>query len=59
MLFRSWISYDNRAIVYLIDDKEYKLYNNYNQEVDKVNGEDVGEISQKEKQKVNEYYKTH
>ena len=54
-----WISYDNRAILYLIDDKEYKLYNNYNQEVDKVNGEDVGEISQKEKQKVNEYYKTH
>ena len=24
-----WISYDNRALVYLIDDKEYQLYDKF------------------------------
>ena len=54
-----WISYDNRALVYLIDDKEYQLYDKYNHEQEKVNGEDVESVSQKEKQKVNEFYKSY
>lgn len=54
-----WISYDNRAIVYLIDDKEYVLYDKYNKEQEIVNGENIESISQSEKQKVNEYYKSY
>ena len=45
----AWISYDTRGIVYLVDDKEYALYDQYDKEIEK--------ISKDEKQKVNEYYK--
>lgn len=54
----AWISFDNRGIVYLIDDKEYILYDKNNEEIEKVNGEDIETISQNEKIKVNEYYRT-
>lgn len=54
-----WISYDNRALIYLIDDKEYILNDKYNKEQERVNKEDVESISQSEKQKVNEYYKSY
>ena len=53
----AWVSYDNRGILYLVDDKEYVLYDQYNNEVSKVNGEDVESVSKNEKQKINEYYK--
>lgn len=54
----AWISFDTRGIIYLVDDKEYILYDKDNQEVAKANGEDIESISQNEKQKVNLYYKT-
>ena len=54
----AWISYDNRGILYLIDDKEYVLYDQYNQEVMRAKGEEIENISQEEKQKVSEYYKS-
>ena len=53
----AWISYDTRGIIYLVDDKEYVLYDQYDKEVERVNGEEVEKISQEEKKKVNEYYK--
>ncbi len=54
----AWISFDNRGIVYLVDDKEYVLYDRNNQEIGKANGEDIEAISKNEKQKVSNYYKT-
>lgn len=53
----AWISYDTRGIIYLVDDKEYILYDKYDKEVERVNGEEIEKISQEEKKKVNEYYK--
>ena len=54
----AWISFDTRGIVYLIDDKEYILYDKYDNEVERANGEDIESISQQEKQKINDYYKS-
>ena len=53
----AWVSFDNRGILFLIDDKEYTLYNKYNEEVMKVSGEDVESVSKNEKNKISEYYK--
>jgi len=54
----AWISFDKRGILYLVDDKEYILYNKYNEERRRASGEEIENISKEEKQKVNEYYKT-
>lgn len=54
----AWISFDTRGIVYLIDDKEYILYDKYDNEVERANGEDIESISKEEKQKINDYYKS-
>ncbi|MBO5095747.1 MAG: relaxase/mobilization nuclease domain-containing protein [Bacilli bacterium] len=53
----AWIGYNSRGIIYLIDDKEYSLYDKDDYEIRKANGEEIEEISQTEKQKVSEYYK--
>lgn len=53
----AWISFDKRGILYLVDDKEYILYDKYNQEQRRATGEEIEYISQEEKQKVNDYYK--
>lgn len=54
----AWVSYDNRGILYLVDDKEYALYDKNNNESSKANGEDIASVSKDGKQKINEYYKT-
>ena len=54
----AWVSYDNRGIIYLVDDKAYSIYDQDNNEISKVNGEDIEAISKDGKQKINEYYKT-
>lgn len=54
----AWFSYDNRAVAYLIDDKEYELYDKNNQVVERIRGEELAEVEKKEKQKINELYKT-
>ena len=53
----AWLSYDNRGVIYLVDDKEYELYNKDNQIVQRIYGEELEKISKDEKQKINEYYK--
>lgn len=53
----AWFSYDNRAVAYLIDDKEYELYDKNNQVVKKIRGEELAEVEKEEKQKINELYK--
>jgi len=54
----AWISYDNRGIIYLIDDMEYSLYNKENQIIQKIKGEELEEVEKKEKERINEYYKS-
>ena len=53
----AWFSYDNRGVIYLVDDKEYDLYNKDNQIVQRIYGEELEKISKDEKQKISEYYK--
>lgn len=38
-------------------DKEYILYDKYNEEKRRATGEEIEQISQEEKQKINDYYK--
>lgn len=52
-----WFNYDNRAYVYLIDDKEYELYDKENQVVQRITGEELEQVELEEKKKINEYYK--
>lgn len=54
----AWISYDNRAIAYLIDDKDYELYDKNNQVVERIKGEQLAEVEKEEKQKINKMYKS-
>lgn len=54
----AWVSFNSRGIIYLVDDKEYILYDKDDQEVRRSNGEDIEKISQEEKSKVSEYYKS-
>ena len=53
----AWVSYDKRGIIYLVDDKEYTLYDNKNKQVMTVRGEEIENISKEEKQRISEYYK--
>lgn len=52
-----WFNYDNRAYVYLIDDKDYDLYNKENQVVQRITGEELEQVELEEKKKINELYK--
>lgn len=52
-----WFSFDNRAYVYLIDDKEYELFDKENQVVQRITGEELEKVELEEKKKINEYYK--
>jgi len=54
----AWFSFDNRAVIYLIDDKEYNLYNDKNEVVQRIRGEELEKVSKEEKQKISEYYKS-
>ena len=53
----AWVSYDKRGIIYLVDDKEYTLYDNKNKQVMTARGEEIENISKEEKQRISEYYK--
>lgn len=53
----AWISYDKRGIIYLVDDKEYILYDKNNDVKRKETGDEIEKISSEEKQKINELYK--
>ena len=53
----AWVSYDKRGIIYLVDDKEYTLYDDKNKQVMTARGEEIEDISKEEKQKISEYYK--
>lgn len=47
-----WNNYDVSATAYLIDDEEYDVYNEENQKVDSVRGDNIHQIIDKEKEKV-------
>lgn len=54
----AWINYDKRGILYLVDDKEYILYDQNNDVRRRASGEEIENISKEEKERVNEYYKS-
>ncbi len=53
----AWISYDKRGIIYLVDDKEYILYDKNNDVKRKGTGDEIENISNQEKQQINDYYR--
>ena len=53
----AWVSYDKRGIIYLVDDKEYTLYDDKNKQVMTARGEEIEDVSKEEKQKISEYYR--
>lgn len=52
----AWSNYNVRGIMYLIDDKEYELYDKNNVAVSKCNGEEIENISNESKEQVKQYY---
>lgn len=53
----AWLSYNNRAVAYLIDDKVYNIFDSNNNIVNKVLGDQITDIQKKTKSQVNELYK--
>ena len=51
----AWTNYDVRAVMYLRDDDDYYLYDENNQIVGIAKGEELDDISQKEKEKIKAY----
>lgn len=51
----AWTNYDVRAIMYLRDDDDYYLYDENNQIVGIAKGEELDDISQKEKERIKAY----
>lgn len=54
----AWINYDKREILYLVDDKEYILYDQNDDVRRHASGEEIENISKEEKERVNDYYKS-
>lgn len=52
----AWNHYDERATMFLIDDEKYDLYNEENEKVGEVNGDEVAMLSKSEKDRLYEYY---
>lgn len=50
-----WTNYDVRAVMYLRDDDDYYLYDENNQIVGIAKGEELDDISQKEKERIKAY----
>ena len=53
-----WTAYGERAVMYLVDDEKYALYDKDGNKVDEVEGSELDTISTTEKEKMKEYYKT-
>lgn len=51
----AWTNYDVRAVMYLRDDDDYYLYDENNQIVGIAKGEELDDISQKEKERIKAY----
>lgn len=52
----TWKEHGVRATMYLIDDETYELYNEDNQKIGEVSGDQLEQISNEEKEEVKEYY---
>lgn len=52
----AWSNFEKRAVMYLIDDKNYDLYDENNKKVDSVSGEQLEMISKEGREQVKEYY---
>lgn len=54
----AWSNFEKRAVMYLVDDKFYDLYDENDIKVDSVSGEQLEMISKEGKEQVKEYYQT-
>lgn len=54
----AWRNFEKRAVMYLVDDKIYDLYDQNGIKVDSVSGEKLEMISKESKEQVKEYYST-
>lgn len=54
----AWNVYEKRAYMYLVDDKEYQLYDKNDVKQNKVSGEELEAISQDRKKELDEYYRS-
>lgn len=52
----AWSNFEKRAVMYLIDDKTYDLYDEDDKKVDSVSGEQLEMISKEGREHVKEYY---
>ncbi len=52
----AWDVYEERASMYLIDDKEYELYDKYDNKQTTVSGNDLEAISLNKKIELDKYY---
>lgn len=55
----AWDVYEQRAIMYLVDDKKYSMYDEYNNKIAEVSGNDLETISMNRKIELDEYYRSH
>lgn len=52
----AWSNFEKRAVMYLVDDKFYDLYDENNKKVDSVSGEQLEMISKEGREQAKEYY---
>ena len=52
----AWDVYEKRAYMYLVDDREYDLYDEHDQKQESVSGEELETISLNKKIELDAYY---
>ncbi len=54
----AWSNFEKRAVMYLVDDKFYVIYDENDKKIDSVSGEQLEIISKEGREQVKEYYST-
>ena len=54
----AWSNFEKRAVMYLVDDKFYDIYDENDKKIDSVSGEQLEIISKEGREQVKEYYST-
>lgn len=52
----AWDVYGKRATMYLVDDEKYEIYNQENEKIDEIAGEDLEVLSKSGKEELKEFY---
>lgn len=54
----AWTNYGVRARMYLVDDKFYTVYNENDEKIGEIKGEDIEQYSNETKENIQEYYRS-